>query len=154
MQGISSASWKITRITVKTWRFFSCNQWNGKNPIIFPTLIVAGTTLRNKTEFIGKSEATHKHIATWIGIDATIAASTPKIMFGSPPHLRSMSIVIWPFLRLWTRIPAWNVKEKSKLIYTGNLKMNQLQFIKRKKKCLLGDIKGWIAWSDLILQSR
>jgi hypothetical protein len=42
---------------------------------------------------------------TWIGIDAT-RASTAKTILGSPPQRKSMSIIIWPFLRFWTRIPA------------------------------------------------
>lgn len=31
---------------------------------------------------------------TWMGIEATRAASTPKMMLVSPPHLKSISIII------------------------------------------------------------
>lgn len=99
MQGISSASWNITRIMVKTFRSFN---WNKKAIKLKFWQTVKGTGWYSTEKYSAKY--------TWIGIDATSAASTAKIILGSPPQRKSMSIMIWPLVRLCTRIPVWMKK--------------------------------------------
>jgi len=65
-------------------------------------------------------------LQTWMGSEAT-SVSTARMIFGSPPHRKSMSIVICPFLKLWIRMPEHKNICHSEILW-GHITVNSTPF--------------------------